>query len=96
MSDKKSSGFFKNITRLSSHSGKVKNSINLYKLNVSKKSKLRIESTIRWSSSFLMLEAFKRAHNKNALLLDKPCPVTLEIYAGIAAGFSFHYLNALH
>jgi hypothetical protein len=43
-----------------------------------------------------MLEAFKRAHNKNALLLDKPCPVTLEIYAGIAAGFSFHYLNAVH
>lgn len=71
--------FSRILARLSSHSGKVKNSINLYKLNISKKSRLRIESTTRWSSSFLMLEAFKRAHNKNALLLDKPCPVTLEV-----------------
>jgi len=55
--------FSRVLARLSSHASSVKNSINVYKLNISKKAKLRIESLTRWSSSFLMLfnEQVKKA-----------------------------------
>jgi hypothetical protein len=63
------------LAKLSSYAATVKNSINLYKLNISKKARLRIECPTRWSSSFLMLEAFQRAYIAEAFPIEKPCPV---------------------
>ena len=54
-------------------------SINIYKLNISRKAKLRIESPTRWSSSFLILEAFQRASNKGAVSSEKQCPIALDV-----------------
>ena len=67
------------LAKLSAYSVSVKNSINFYKLNISEKARLRIESPTRWSSSFLMLLAFQRAYKKKAFSADKPCPVSLEV-----------------
>ena len=55
---------------------------------IEKKYRLRIENTTRWSSAFLMLEAVKRAYDRQAFSDENPCPVdleTIEIYLQILA-----------
>ncbi len=66
MAIKKCPSLTRVLAKLSKYAGAVKNFINLYKLHVSKKARLRIENVTRWASSFLMLEAFQRANIRNA------------------------------
>ncbi|RNA02153.1 zinc finger BED domain-containing 4-like [Brachionus plicatilis] len=42
---------------------------------IEKKAKLRCENGTRWSSSYLMLEYFYRAYEKDAFSPENPCPV---------------------
>jgi hypothetical protein len=60
MAIKKSKPLCQVLRVLSAYAAKTKNSINLYKLNLKTKAKLRIENQTRWSSSFLMLAAFQQ------------------------------------
>lgn len=46
------------LKKLSKFAAKTKRSINIAKIYIEKKSKLRIENPTRWSSSFLMIETF--------------------------------------
>ena len=93
---KKCPPLVKILAKLSKYAGTVKNSINLYKMHISKKARLRIENDTRWSSSFLMLEAFQKAYLRNALPVDKPCPIslkTIECYMQILSpAFKFSLL----
>ena len=86
MAIKKCPSLTRVLAKLSKYAGAVKNSINLYKLHISKKARLRIENDTRWASSFLLLEAFQRAYIRNAFPAEKPCPVplkTIEMYMQI-------------
>lgn len=60
------------------YAAKAKNSINLYKLNISKKARLKLEIITRWSASYMMLESFQKAYLRKAFADDNPCPVKLE------------------
>lgn len=66
------------LVKLSKYAAKHKNSINLVKLSIKKKARLRIENKTRWSSSYLMLESFHRAYLRNAFPSESPCPVSFE------------------
>jgi len=96
MAIKKCPSLTRVLAKLSKYAGAVKNFINLYKLHISKKARLRIENDTRWASSFLMLEAFQRANIRNAFPAEKPCPVplkTIEMYMQILMpAFKFNLL----
>lgn len=52
------------LKKLSKFAATTKRSINIAKIYIEKKSKLRIENLTRWSSSFLMIETFISAFKK--------------------------------
>ena len=65
------------IKKLSSYAAKQKNSISRVKLSIKSKARLRIENKTRWSSEFMVLEAFHKGYLEN-IFGDYPCPVRFE------------------
>lgn len=70
-----------NLKLLNSSNAHIRKSIQLNKMFVQKKSRLRIENATRWSSAYLMLESVKRAYDKNLFNEDNEelrCPISLK------------------
>ena len=78
MAIKKSPSLSKMLVTLSRYAASVRVSILKSPNFIKKKVRLQVENKTRWSSSFLMLESFYRAHQASAFLEDNPCPVTYE------------------
>ena len=66
------------LNSLSTFASSVKNSIVLIQDFINAHSKLKLDNTTRWSSSFLMLQSFKNAFKKGALT-DETSPVQLAV-----------------
>ncbi len=76
------------IKTLNSSNVETKRAISLNKIFADKKCRLRIENLTRWSSTYLMLEAVKRAYDRGAFDEAKPCPIekdVVEVYLQILA-----------
>jgi hypothetical protein len=72
--------FIKDIIKtLNSSNVETKRAISLNKIFSNKKCRLRIENLTRWSSTYLMLEAVKRAYDRGAFDEAKPCPIEIDI-----------------
>lgn len=81
-------GFSNILTKLSNFAASIRRS-NVLSVNfIEKKAKLRCENGTRWSSSYLMLESFYKAYEKNAFSPENPCPVDKNTIAA--------YLKILH
>jgi hypothetical protein len=70
--------FVKILSKLSRFASNYKKSINLVKISIKNKARLRIENKTRWSSTFLMLESFHKAYLRNVFSNELSCPVSLE------------------
>ncbi len=53
------------LIKLTRFAGSIKHSINIMKIHVENKACLRCENLTRWSSTFMMLEAFKKCYEKD-------------------------------
>jgi hypothetical protein len=75
---KKHKGLSTLLASLSCFAAKTRNSINKSHLHIDEKSRLRCENQTRWSSSFLMLESFKKCFDKNIFTSDHKPPASKE------------------
>jgi hypothetical protein len=65
MAIKKSTTVCSLLAVLSNFAGSTRRSINDSQAHIVEKSRLRVENATRWSSSYLMLESFKKCFDKN-------------------------------
>jgi hypothetical protein len=83
--------FSKILATLSKYASNSKHSTTLSAIFNENKCRLKTDNNTRWFSSFLMLETFLKAYQKNVFNEENPCPIdknTIEIYLQI--------LNPLH
>jgi hypothetical protein len=76
MSIKKSTEASSILAALSSFAGRSRKSINDSLVHIKEKSRIRVENATRWSSSYLMLESFKRCFDKKVFDDEYKPPVS--------------------
>jgi hypothetical protein len=78
MAVKKHESFSTLLAALSKFAARTRASINQSRIHINEKSRLRCENQTRWSSSFLMLESFKKCYDKNIFKDDHVPPASKE------------------
>lgn len=78
MAVKKHESFSTLLAALSKFAARTRASINQSRIHINEKSRLRCENQSRWSSSFLMLESFKKCYDKNIFKDDHVPPASKE------------------